>query len=425
MIQTPWEKNGSPNYNYVTTPEDEATFLAEVVATGRVGVTQIGAAPDGKPINLIRVGATAPPPYAAHPKSGLWVSSQHTRETSPREALLTFLRDMAETTDPTMLGYLAAHPMFLIPTPYPATMGQEATPGVIDHNRDHLQLTHGGTIAIHDVISTVRPQLVQDMHTGGVNDIDIETAHFAGVDSGLRALGQQAALSVRAHLIANGVTSAPLPVNEDLPVTFRNVAGLRGTIALLTEDYGGNLMSRRITVELHALRGVVAWHLANTARISSTQEAAKLRVGQRGANTAPYPLGSAHTRYASAQVGQEPVKTIAPPPSAYRLTGPEHDAIARHRTAFGITTQPDGSGWLVTMNQAASTVIPFIVDPESTESSIKPLATPWRNPRRTLALTGAPESYGQIMIEGTLCNIETVATVLPGGDIRQVWPEPA
>ncbi len=404
-IQTPWEAAGSPEYNHVTSQAEEAAFMAALTDTGRVALTQIGTAPSGQPINLVRLGIT-PPPYAASPASGLWVSSQHTRETSPREAVFKLIRDMAETTDPDMLDYLAANPMFLLPTPYPDTMGQEADPDVIDHNRDHLRFTHSGTRALWSAIRTINPQMFMDMHTGGVNDVDIEQSRFIGVDPDLRDLGQHGTDSVRAYLASQGISTGPLTVNEWDPRTLRNVAGLAGMVGFLSETYGGNVMSIRINADYHAVMGVMLWHGANSARIEATRQLVTeraIRVGREAED--PYWIGTPHTREAM---------SISPPPMEYTLSPARWDALADHRAAFGITGTSNAGEVTVSMAQPAKPLIPLIMDADSTESTVKAR-------RASRPPEGNPVKWGPVRVEGREFPVTSV-DYISGGQSHRVWP---
>src|SRR5690625_5048847 len=115
-VPTPWEAAGRPEYNYGTAPALEDAFLTGIeAASDRIGLAVIGETVEGRPLRVVRVGATTPPPLAAHPRSMLYVGGQHGNEGSPPEALFKLIRDLAETTDPNLLDYLDRTPLFIIP----------------------------------------------------------------------------------------------------------------------------------------------------------------------------------------------------------------------------------------------------------------------------------------------------------------------
>lgn len=303
-------------------------------------------------------------------------------------------------------AYLTEHPMFLIPTPYPDTMGQEATPGVIDHNRDHLRLTHGGTRAIWQAVQTVQPQVLMDMHTGGVNTVDVEPGRFIGIDPDLRTLGDNGANSVRAYLATQGITTGPLPVNEWNPNTLRNVAGLAGMVTFLSETYGGNVMSVRLNADYHAAKGVLLWHAANSARISATRQVARERAVRQGVEAeAAYWIGDAHT---------EGTMFITPPPQSYTLPASRWGELAPHRAAFGIQGTVTGDTVTVDMGQASRPVIPMILDRASTEATV-------RGVRRSRPPHGEPVAWGPVRVEGKEFPVTSVDFIM-GGQARRVWP---
>jgi len=193
VTATPFESNGR-----TTTLAEESDFLAALTtaAGGRLAVDVLGYSVNGAPIRLLRVGATVAPAYALSSSSTLWVGQQHGEEVQSREALLAWARDLAETTDPTLLAYLTAHPAFIMPTTNPDNLGVTAYNAAgVNLNRDHFKLSQPETRAIHAAINTIRPQIIHDMHTDGelVECKRTDNERYIRVDlKELRALGHRA-----------------------------------------------------------------------------------------------------------------------------------------------------------------------------------------------------------------------------------------
>jgi len=371
VTATPFETRGG----FGTTPlAEETTFLTALAAAsgGRLAVDTVGTSVKGNPIRVLRIGyPAAPPKDTRSSRSVLFVGQQHGEEVHPREALFAFARDLAETTDPTLRAYLTAHPVYIMPTCNPDNLGVTAyNANNVNINRDHFKLSQPETRAIHHVIRTYRPHVLHDLHVGGANPVDLQSAYAAQVDTGLRALAADLRDSVITHLTANGVGAGIYPgVDTHLdsePRMLRDAGGLLNMVALLSEAKSGtgDPKTNATYLELvewtrETLRGVQVWHAAHAAEAADMVTAAEARAVEAGrSGVGPFSLGKAG--------GSIPL-----PPLEYWLTPADYDAAKPRLDLLGITaTRKDEKWWSVSLAQPAYSVIPYALDPDSTEAIV-------------------------------------------------------
>lgn len=408
MTATPFESNGR-----TTTLAEESDFLAALTtaAGGRLAVDVLGYSVNGAPIRLLRVGATVAPAYALSSSSTLWVGQQHGEEVQSREALLAWARDLAETTDPTLLAYLTAHPAFIMPTCNPDNLGVTAYNAAgVNLNRDHFKLSQPETRAIHAAINTIRPQIIHDMHTGGATDMDLRGSASAQVDPALKALALVLENAVRADLTALGIGNGQYPAEDFEPRMLRDAAGHRHAVGLLSEvrsstggpedpTYGEQVGWCRETV-----RSVADWHAANADRVASTIRLAKMRQTADGAECrSGFDMGNTGT-------------DLAVQPWAYRLTANEYAAASEVLDLLGIVATVAGDEYMVSMAQEAQPLIPYVLDPGSSEAAA--VATPIVKPRPVTARTAG----AVVVIGGLRCRVDRMSYVSGGSVIPQAVP---
>ncbi|EFL22074.1 putative carboxypeptidase [Streptomyces himastatinicus ATCC 53653] len=156
-----------------TTQAEEADFLADVdKASARVAVDTLGATAQGRPLNLVRIGAPAAPADAARAARGnslMLICSQHGDEPSGREACLTTIRDLAYAKDPGTRRFLERTNVLVVPTANPDGRAADTRGNSegTDINRDHLALTTAESRAMARVIRDWRPDTVYDLHEYG------------------------------------------------------------------------------------------------------------------------------------------------------------------------------------------------------------------------------------------------------------------
>ncbi|MGY1802931.1 hypothetical protein ACI78T_06595 [Blastococcus sp. SYSU D00922] len=189
----------------VTSLADETTFLQQVAAETSATLTTAGLTTLGKTIHRLDIGDG--------PHTMLIVTLQHGSEVAPREAILAFLRDLAYSTGPDVLAYLAEHRVVYVG---PVNAGQFPThrdnPNGVNLNRDHFQLTQAETQAVAAVIADTQPHLIIDAHerfgTGGMDWEGAVTALDAA-DPAIRDLADELLADTFTSVDGAGYTHAP------------------------------------------------------------------------------------------------------------------------------------------------------------------------------------------------------------------------
>lgn len=340
---TPYEASG---YATFTTPAQETAFLQAVAAQTRAVYSVAGHSVGGLPINRLDIG---------HPISGtlLVATGQHGNEMPPREAVLSWVRDLAYSTDPVIVDYLASHRVVILSTCNPDRFNLERfNANGVDLNRDHMHLAQPETQAIARTIQATGAHLVVDVHgrhdVNGPTDWEGCTSTLPGTHAAFRGLGSHLYATITGDLQAAGRTWRGYPEAQWLR-QMHNMAGYHHALGVLMETWRGTYENRTATM-VDALESVRRWHAERAgdlaqARIISQQVAV--------ANEWAYDLPVGH--YES----QMSVERIDPPPTGYTLTGTIPAAVVE---GFGLVV----NGTTVDMGQRAGRVIPFLLDPAAT-----------------------------------------------------------
>lgn len=405
MLETPLEGRGFATPPY-TTKGEESAFLAALAADSpRVAVEQIGSgAVDGTPLYLVTVGEPGPVAPGTT-DSILVVGYQHGGEYATREATIAFVRDLAYTTDPPLVAYLASHPVYVIVTANPDRIDtwQRENKNGVDLNRDHLLLSQPETRAVEATIKRVRPSIVIDTHENDVltGDIQFGKPTQSWVTPTIRGISNTMHTAVESYFRARGLTPWPHG-NVGTPTTISSTVASRHILTLLIEahHYMFNVQTR-IEHILMTYRAVIDFHAANAAAIQAAMASSREeKIAEGNAATTPFNLGS---------------KTLNPPPLAYRITDAQHAATATHRDLFEITTVADGDGWRIPMGQAAQPFIPFLFDPES-EWAVAPA----ERVTRDLVDMGPIVGWGPLNLDGVDYPVAEVSR-FDGDTLLPVW----
>jgi hypothetical protein len=213
---------------------------------------------------------------------------------------------------------------------------------------------------------------------------------------------------VRSDLTALGIGNGQYPANDAEPRMLRDAGGLRHAITMLSEvrSSTGNPVTDPTYVQQvgwcrETIKSVANWHKANTERVTATIQVAKMRQVADGASCdKPFDMGV---------TGAD----LAVPPAAYRLTAAQYATISGNLARLGITATPDGDNYLVSMAQEAQPLIPYVLDPGSTESVVD--GTPIAKTRPANA-----RSAGRVLIVGgRRCRVDRLAYVTGGQIVPQ------
>jgi hypothetical protein len=397
--QTGFEQNGGTAW---TTHEEELAFLTAVDSmSDRVAIEVIGTTDEARPIHLVRVGDPAPRTAAA--AAGvpveLHVCSQHGNEPAGREGCLQYLRDLAFTTDETLVQQLRDTVLLFVPTANPdgrANNSRTNTAGT-DINRDHLNLVSPEAQAIAQVVRDWSPEIVVDHHEYGPGQplvYDDEVLYLwprnLNVDEEIHDIGVEFSKDhLNPCLTDEGYTSDEYGLSAVGPIDVtqtagdgdegiaRNAMGLRHSVGILvesavspnpakpTEVIAAENMKRRVASQVSTITCTLSYVREHGTRLVAAQAGSITRkIAEGRAQSAPvYFQGQDE----DTTVAGDAPETIADdtPPCAYDLTGEQLDEVGETFLLHAITTQPRGTGVRVTMAQAAEPLIPLLLDPQN------------------------------------------------------------
>lgn len=374
-----------------TSQHEEQEFLAAVDrATPRVRIDRIGTTEQGRPLQLVRIGAPAPehPADVRRGNSVLLICSQHGDEPSGREACLSTVRNLAYARDRATRRFLERTSVLVLPTANPdgRAANTRGNADAVDINRDHLALQTAEARAMAAVLRDYRPDTVYDLHEYGptvpyyMKDLlslwprNLNTADAVHREAG--ALSKEfVAPAVQDSGFSTGVygiwtdpeTGDPIKqvAGDGQERILRNTAGVKGSIGLLVETRVDPLTAaekadpalnnrRRVTSQLAALKGAFTFFDRHRPRIEAATAAARLAgYADRG----PVYLGGADNEPATDD------RILADPPCAYRLDADHFAQVKDELALHGVVWKPapDG-GAVVELRQSLRNLIPLLLD---------------------------------------------------------------
>jgi hypothetical protein len=391
--KTPFEASDGADW---TTHEQELAFLAQVAAgSRRVDLKEIGRTKQGRPLHRVEIGSPRPVGAKAARKrpTALVVCSQHGNEPSGREACLKQLRDLAFSTDPTVVDLLERTTWVFIPSANPdgRAANTRENADALDVNRDHLGLTSNEAKAMAKVVLDYQPEVAMDLHEYGpsqpvlyddpvlwlwprnlntdqaVHDLAIEFGRQYLVPS-IEEAGYTADEYGQSEVLDNDVAQT---AGDADPGIMRNTMGLRHVLGILEETRvdadvrrspteaadNAEVQRRRVDSHMAGLRGLIRFMDARGAEAAKVTAAARKRKTVEGSEqSAPLYFDGADNQAPTA------AGTVDPPPCGYQLTDGDLAKLGPVLGLHGIRVLRLDAGPFVPAGQAAEPLIPLLLD---------------------------------------------------------------
>lgn len=390
-LTTPFED--SDGATWTTVAQGQRFWRDLDAASDRVRVTRTGGSTQGRPLQLVQVGAPAPRSQAEAAQGSviLFTCSVHGDEPSGREACMKLARDLAFTTDPRLLRLLRSSTvLFVNANPDGWQANTRTNADGVDVNRDYLALETPEARNVAKVIRDWKPDIVNDLHEYGPRtDYNTDLLQLwprnRNVDSVLHGMSktmsdEYAADQVAAaglttgvygHLVRDGVPYRQIAGDGQARI-LRNYVGLRNSVGMLSESANAPLNpeeeadqaltnNRRVTVNYLSAVGSLEYLSENRESLVRETAGAEQRATQRGADRS----GIIYFGGQDDMLPTSADEVEANPPCGYRLTREQRLELAPTLRLHGVTWTNGGGSSFVTLAQPGQGLIPLLLDERS------------------------------------------------------------
>ena len=354
---TPPQTNYEVNSDW-TTLEQESVFLSQIGDETSLDIEIAGQSVEGKPIRRVSLG---------QPIEGtvLIVCLQHGNEPASREAALAQIRDMAYSTNPSVLSYLNTHQVVWIPTAVPDSFpSRRNNSNGVNPNRDYFILKQPEPRVIVESINQFQPNLIVDAHeyfTAG-EDWWGATSQFPGAHPDIADWEDRIFNYGRDILAGHGYTSKHYPLDYSSRSSLAKYAPARHTTGLLSETNAlhGDIHDR-VAVQKIILDMVIDFHEENSAALTAAQveSLAWARTSK----------GPDKFKIREQYMGRDVTETAYF--SGYQLSEPLDPLLV---DMHGIVVDED---LFVPIQQDARLILPQILDPASMDKQVEAARVPW------------------------------------------------
>jgi Zinc carboxypeptidase len=390
-IRTPFEKSNGANW---TTVPQENRFLRRLDAmSDRVVVDTVGRSVQGRPLQLVQVGAPpAPQPEAVNGSVAFFTCSVHGDEPSGRESCMIMARDLAFTDDPSWLRLLRdTTVLFITANPDGHELNTRENADGFDINRDYMELATPEGRAVAEVIRDWKPDVLNDLHEYGPDPdyYNTDLLHLwprnRNVDDAVYQLAKQmnndySAPEVEGHgydagiygeLVKDGEPFLQIAGDGQARI-LRNYAGLEHIVGMLTETADAPLTPdeeadpsllnrRRVEVQYASSVGTLQMTLEHRAELVEQTAAAAERVTQAGADRS----GVVYFAGQDNMLPTEDDQVEPEPMCGYQLTAEQLAGVRQALRLHGITWESQAGGAFVSMAQEDQPLIPLLFDARS------------------------------------------------------------
>lgn len=367
--------------------ESQAGMPIEALAFTRP--PEVPPAPAPSASDAVAAAPIAAPPL--HRPAVVVIAGQHGDEPAGSEALIVIAQELAAGRLARILDQVD---VYLLPRANPdgAVLGQRDAADGSDVNRDHLLLRTPEAQALAQLLRSVEPVVVLDLHEyavdagfaakfGGVQRFDalLQTANVANLRPFVARAAEEWFRAPLAAALGNAgfstewyYTLAADPADRKVsmggvsPRIGRNAAGLRNAVSLLVETRGGGIgrtdFKRRVDVDVVAVQSVLgsaaahAGDLAKLRQFVDRDVAAQACQGEAVIDAAPTPsekslqmLDAASGAIRRVTVAWDSALELRvvksrPRPCGYWLAASESDAAQRLRLLGIAVQQVDEAG---------------------------------------------------------------------------------
>lgn len=335
-----------------TTREEETAFLGQIASETDAVLTEAGRTVQDRPIHRVDLGSGS---------TMLIVCLQHGNEPASREGALMLIRDLAYSTDPAVLAYLATHRIVVVPNVNADRLGTHRNNvNNVNLNRDWWKLTQPETLAVQEVILDCDPSVMIDAHEYFADSHDwlAYPAGLPGTHPDIQAVAQTGYDAGVVAMTLAGHTSGYYPLASLPWAGLSTTVGASHAVGFLSETEAGSTPALRVEIQRLVFDMLIAWHEDSTTAIEAAHAASLAN-----ALTTIDPVPIMTRQY----IGGGPITTADV--SGYALDSPLPDHLI---TAHGITV--DGS--FVSINQPARLTIAVLCDPDSTDKVVTATRVP-------------------------------------------------